>query len=214
MKVGLLFCIFMLSTFSCVAELTVEPAQSDISVPLGTQSIDTQFTLRNTGASIIRLQRIEANCPCVSAKSDTMEIRPGKTATLDANFDIGDRQGSQRKRITIYSDDPKNSVITLRWNIEVPRAAQIQPGFLLWDLDSKPETKSASFESLLPGAELRLQTTDLPFKTQLAKSGENFWKIEVLPKRTSASGVSRLPLQLVLSDGTQITFYLRLVISE
>lgn len=204
----------LLSAFPCQAGLQVESPKSEVTVPLGARQIDTTFTLRNTGSSVVNLQRIEANCPCVSTKSDTMVLLPGEKATLTAEFEIGDRQGSQRKRIVVYSDDPKDSVITLRWNVEVPRTAKIQPGFLLWSAGSKPEAKTVSVESLLPETKLNIPKSELPYKASLTAAGGKAWNIEVIPDRTDVPGISSLPLQLTLPDGSQISLKLRLVISQ
>jgi hypothetical protein len=69
-------------------------------------SYTAEFTVRNSGQSLLSIRKLEVNCSCIRAKADKMEIKPGKEATITVTFDTTERLGNQQKSVTIYTNDP------------------------------------------------------------------------------------------------------------
>ncbi len=101
-------------------KLTVEESTHDFGRISKDQKVQATFTMTNEGESVLKIRKAAANCDCTIAKLDKDEIKPGKSIEMEVIFDATGRRGNQQKSVTIYSNDPRNSVqrVTLKAYIE------------------------------------------------------------------------------------------------
>lgn len=69
---------------------------------------ELQFT--NTGRRELIIRSIQGNCTCIAAAAIKSTVKPGEGSSIQITFNPQDRQGSQTKAITIYSNDPEHPV--------------------------------------------------------------------------------------------------------
>lgn len=101
-------------------KLTIKETAHDFGRISKDQKVNASFTLTNEGASVLKIRKAATNCDCTIANLDKEEIKPGKSIEMDVTFDSTGRRGNQQKSVTIYSNDPRNSVqrVTLKAYIE------------------------------------------------------------------------------------------------
>jgi len=72
------------------------------------------FVFKNVGKSDLVIRRIKATCGCTATNPEKMVIKPGETSHITVTFNSRGQKGRQNKSITVISNDPNNSSITLR----------------------------------------------------------------------------------------------------
>lgn len=77
------------------------------------EKANVSFKFKNEGKSDLILRKIRSSCGCTTVTPSNTVIKPGETGTIDAVFDAGARKGKQHKVITVITNDPKNSQISL-----------------------------------------------------------------------------------------------------
>jgi hypothetical protein len=195
------------------AELSWDPKPVETTVEAGSEPISHVFEIKNTGTKPVRIQRLQSDCPCVTLTSKEETIAAGGTALIEARFDVGDRIGTQRKRITIFTDDPRHSVVPLGWNIQIPEIIRIRPAFLHWKAGAEPLPQQAKAEVLLAGTKIngwRLEKKG--FLAEVREGSPGVLDIRIQPESTSAPLQDRLLIELVNPDKTTRTYSLRLLI--
>ena len=72
--------------------------------------IQRTVAVRNTGKKDLQIKALKGNCACISAEIDQKIVRPGDSTMLRISFKPQNRGGTQQKAITLYSNDPRNTV--------------------------------------------------------------------------------------------------------
>lgn len=72
--------------------------------------IDRAVTVQNGGKKDLQIKALQGNCDCISAEVEKKIIRPGDSTVLRISFSPQNREGTQQKAITLYSNDPRNAV--------------------------------------------------------------------------------------------------------
>jgi len=84
----------------------------------GTKSLNSKvsysFPYYNGGETDLEILEVKAACACIEASAAKKLIKKGERGTIDVIFDGKDRTGRQVKTIIVYTNDPKNSIITLK----------------------------------------------------------------------------------------------------
>ncbi len=70
-------------------------------------------TLSNTGQSDLKLQRIQSDCTCTLLDPSKRILEPGEEIEVSIKYDALHKEGSQVKRVKIYSNDPINPLTTI-----------------------------------------------------------------------------------------------------
>lgn len=86
------------------------------------EKVSHNFNLTNSGKSDLIIRKTKASCGCTLLNLDKKVIAPGETATFDVTFDSNGKKNRQNKSITVITNDPNNSQISLRISgeVEVP----------------------------------------------------------------------------------------------
>ena len=84
--------------------------------------VNTNFTIFNDGGDILNIRKVVTNCGCTVSKPEKENIAPGDSTNLNVTFDSAGRKGTQHKTITVYSNDPRKSVVMLTIKSSVKEA--------------------------------------------------------------------------------------------
>ncbi len=78
------------------------------------------FKFMNKGKSTLKIKDITTSCGCTAALVKDKEIAPGKEGELAVQFDSNGKIGKLSRKITILSNDPKQSykVLTIYADVE------------------------------------------------------------------------------------------------
>ncbi|NBC83832.1 MAG: DUF1573 domain-containing protein [Bacteroidetes bacterium] len=82
--------------------------------------VSYNFIVKNNGKSDLIIRKVKASCGCTAVKPEKNILAPGESTQLKATFNPAGRSGSQRKSITIITNDPVNykSILWVKGNVE------------------------------------------------------------------------------------------------
>jgi hypothetical protein len=67
------------------------------------------FKIVNKGTSLLRIRDITTSCGCTAAIVNNKDIPAGKEGEILVQFDSSGKMGKLSRRITVFSNDPKNT---------------------------------------------------------------------------------------------------------
>lgn len=76
------------------------------------QAIHT-FYLSNVGGKRLLIQKVDTSCGCTVADVSKKSVAPGEVTALKVTLDTSIKLGKVKKKITVYSNDPKQPVLNL-----------------------------------------------------------------------------------------------------
>lgn len=88
---------------------------------------DFDFKLTNDGKTDLLIRKVKASCGCTAATPTETTVKPGKSTTIKTSFNSTGKPGKQNKTVTVITNDPDNSTVTLRISGEVEKVDQPQP---------------------------------------------------------------------------------------
>lgn len=88
--------------------------------------VEYNYVIKNTGKSTLIFRKVKASCGCTATQPEKMEVEPGGSTRIKATFNSANRMGQQHKTITVITNDPKKSNITLTLQGEVIKENQIE----------------------------------------------------------------------------------------
>ena len=88
--------------------------------------VEYNYVIKNTGKSTLIFRKVKASCGCTATQPEKMEVEPGGSTRIKATFNSANRMGQQHKTITVITNDPKKSNITLTLQGEVIKEDQIE----------------------------------------------------------------------------------------
>lgn len=194
------------------AELEWQAKDVEAAMDAEAKSADKSFSIKNTGGKTVRIQRVEADCPCVSFLAKPVEIAPGETGIITVRFERGGRVGTQRKRISVFTDDVRDSAFSFTWDIRITEIVRIQPLFMHWLRSGGKEMKEARIDVVHDGAKLngwRLESD--AFRAGEEKDG-NAMKLQVTPLSTADPSRARLIVDILMPDQTIRSYPIRLIV--
>ena len=99
----------------------MESTKVDLGKIPGNTAKEVEFKFTNKGKNELILRHVKLTCGCTAIQQGTQGtgIKPGESGSIKAVFQSGAYQGKQTKVIYVYTNDPKNSEVTLLLNAEV-----------------------------------------------------------------------------------------------
>ncbi len=85
------------------------------------------FKLTNNGKSDLLIRKVKASCGCTAATPTETTIKSGQTTTIKTTFNSAGKPGKQNKTVTVITNDPDNTNITLRVTGDVEKVETPQP---------------------------------------------------------------------------------------
>jgi len=84
------------------------------------------FKLTNDGKTDLLIRKVKASCGCTAVAPAETVIKPGQSTTIKTTFNSSGKPGKQNKSVTIITNDPDNSNVTLRISGNVEKVEQPQ----------------------------------------------------------------------------------------
>ncbi len=138
----------------------------------GQSSVTVEFACRNTGKDTVAIGKVKTSCGCTSATITKKTIAPEEQGTIRGNFVFGNREGLQRKRFEVVTNDGKRH--TLYLSVDIPRTYQVFPRRLSWNSPDDRAAKSCRM--------VNVSTT--PIKIASAKSSSPAFNAELKELRS------------------------------
>ena len=91
------------------------------------QTADYDFKLTNDGKTDLLIRKVKASCGCTAATPGETLIKPGKSTVIKTSFNSAGKPGKQNKTVTVITNDPDNSTVTLRISGEVEKVENDPP---------------------------------------------------------------------------------------
>ncbi len=85
------------------------------------------FVLRNEGDLSLLIGNIRTDCGCTAVRVRDTTIRPGAETVVEGRLSLKGRNGAQRKRILVESNDPENPVTALFFEGEAYSEIEVKP---------------------------------------------------------------------------------------
>ncbi|MCX7797520.1 MAG: DUF1573 domain-containing protein [Melioribacter sp.] len=81
--------------------------------------LEANIGIKNDGTGTLQIKDVKTTCGCTAVLLNTKVLQPGEATTVKINLDTTNREGQFIRTVSIYSNDPENSVqiITLLANI-------------------------------------------------------------------------------------------------
>ncbi|MEM6822680.1 MAG: DUF1573 domain-containing protein [Verrucomicrobiota bacterium] len=205
--------VVLFAQFSAVGHAGLEWSQRVLekSWNVGQKSESFVFRFKNTGNYPVTISAVKASCGCTTAVLSKHKYLPGETGSVLANFQAGNREGLQEKRVIVLTDDPKASQVVLTLKTTIPVYASIKPQWLSWDQGETPIAKTSRL-ILAKEAELRVVSKTLASRHFVIETTETNgdYIVSVRPRSTKTDVSDRLVLGLKSSDGMETTLALDL----
>lgn len=141
------------------------------------KEVVAHFDFKNTGLRPVTVKDVRIACSCMRVEMDKTTFAAGERGTLTAIFTIGHRMGSERRPITVETDDPEQPKTALYLLAEIPSVMTLKPAFLFWREGEELSPKSVLVET---GAEFPVERIEA-----LSKDGRLDVKVEPLPEGKS-----------------------------
>ena len=95
--------------------------------------IELTWPIENHGEANLVIEHIKSTCGCTLIKMEDDEkiIPPGGSVNIRAEFNSQGRRGKQLKSVIVYSNDPAERELTLRFQAQVYFLYNIRPGGLV-----------------------------------------------------------------------------------
>ena len=76
--------------------------------------------ITNDGKDTLILRKVKVSCSCITAVPDKLKVAPGETILIKTYYDTVLRnKGEQKKYLTIISNDPLKSVVTVKLQVVI-----------------------------------------------------------------------------------------------
>lgn len=117
------------------------------------QKVSHDFVIKNVGDEPLVINDVKSTCGCTVAKLENKTIQPGQETTIGATFNLKGKQGNQRKRITVMSNDPQQPNYFLEFQGVAVATINMEPRLLNMGriMDNEPHSQSVTIKSMKDG---------------------------------------------------------------
>jgi hypothetical protein len=200
-----LLCLIGFTTSSSGQGLEWNASTLEATVEAGASSVEGIYSFENKSDETVTVQSIQTGCDCTEAVTDKKNYKPGDKGVLLVTFDIGEREGPQKKKITVLTNDPEHPVHELTFKTTVPYWCQVEPPILNWFAETSGQPLAAR---LVPAEgrvirNVRLKKPGEHFSVEISKV-DKVWHITATP-RSTASAVETPELIVTFAGDVQKT---------
>jgi hypothetical protein len=96
-------------------KIAVEPDEYDFGTINQGDKVSHDFEILNQGNSELRILNVRGSCGCTAAIPAKTNLQPGDSTKLTVVFNSAGKIGKQQKAVFIKTNDPSNSMYTLRF---------------------------------------------------------------------------------------------------
>lgn len=143
-----------LAAMVCQGELEFEDRVWRETAGASEEKVEFSFPFENTGSTEVTITEVKSSCGCTTAKLDQKTYAPGESGEITGAFNIGSRQGLQRKTVRLATDSVAQPQILLTIEVNIPKLISIEPGMLLWRKGEVPDVKTLK---IVPNEEMGIE---------------------------------------------------------
>ncbi|MDA0196512.1 MAG: DUF1573 domain-containing protein [Bacteroidetes bacterium] len=101
-------------------KLTLENKVIEFGKANAGEPVIAEFSFTNSGQQDLNIRDVKTNCNCTKASVENSTIKPGEMGKVKVTFNTEGKKGIQHQQITIFSNDPRNSMqmIALRGSVD------------------------------------------------------------------------------------------------
>ena len=179
--------VFALQPRLTVGGLRWNTLSQSFNLPAGTSTHQTTFHFQNVSHSPINIQSVQPDCNCLVPNLTKRAIAPGESGDLTVIFDPGDRAGTLKRTLKVWTKEfPKEpAILTLTYTI--PELIKVSNRLLMWPLKSNLQPQDISIE--MPDESIRVtsvRSSNQVFDCKVVPVAEGHeYKIEVTPRDSS-----------------------------
>ncbi|MCC6681685.1 MAG: DUF1573 domain-containing protein [Phycisphaeraceae bacterium] len=126
------------------AQLAWEQREVKLDSRLGDEAVEAKFKFTNQGKQPVTITSVKSSCGCATADLEKKVYKPGDSGQVDARFILGDRVGSQSKRIVVRTDSEDSPITTLTIKVDIPEVLRIRPRLVYWRAGEKREVMAGA----------------------------------------------------------------------
>ena len=174
-------------------------------------TVTNRFILRNSGDEILLLTDIRTSCGCSKAEPKRRALAPGEETALEVRTALRGLNGRIRKSVTVTSNDPGISHLSLWVEGEARAAVCLDPpsvSFGRIDPNHPPAAEPVRLAGYLTNVTIRAATSDTPAFTVTCAPGGR--ALTVVPALPAEPGARHGLAHVTLSDPAQPTLALQL----
>ena len=97
-----------------VPAVEVQKFQDFGALPEGQVTVSHDFSVKNVGTAVLKLQEISSTCRCTVAELPKKELAPGESVNIRVTVSAEDISGPFHQTVTFFTNDPKNPEIQLQ----------------------------------------------------------------------------------------------------
>jgi len=133
-----------------IAESSIEWEKKEITVAVHPVQLkkEVTFNFRNTGTNPVEFLSIRPSCGCVSIHLKKKRYLPGESGSLNVEFNLETRTGSQKKSIEIITSDKPKRTQSLYLKVDIPEAFQFSTRRLIWASGREPSTQTVTLTNV------------------------------------------------------------------
>jgi hypothetical protein len=141
-KIVLILFVFASFLSAQVApKVVIQPLEHNFGDIEQGKKVSHQFTLTNTGGSLLKIESVKASCGCTAADPEKNELKPNESTKLKVEFDSQGRKGKQTKYVYIATNDPDNKDLRVRITANITEPKKESAGLGNVPLIYFPETQ-------------------------------------------------------------------------
>jgi hypothetical protein len=88
------------------------------------EMVKTDFKFTNKGKSDLLIYKVKTSCGCTASEPEKKMLKPGESSVIHVTFNSAGKHGAEEKNITVYTNDPTGSEITLTIKANVTSETQ------------------------------------------------------------------------------------------
>ena len=127
------------------SDITFAATVHDFGPVMDVESYQTTFPFVNSGSGSLVIEQVKAGCGCTTPELEKKVFAPGEASQIRVNFKPKGT-GRQTKRITVYSNDPDEPVITLAIKADITSFVTATPRMVRF----QDATTGSGFEAAAP----------------------------------------------------------------
>jgi hypothetical protein len=189
MRWGLLLAAVFCSAVSGAGPAKIRFDQTIFSFGTATEGDEVagRFTFHNAGEADLNIRTPETSCGCTVASVKPDTLRPGESGEITFKLDLTNARGAVGKTITVPSNDPQQSSVTLMITGSVAAVYGFSPPMVFFGDTMPGETNQQTI------AVKRLD--DKPLKISKAEFSKNYLRATIVPETNSPSRAARLLIE-------------------
>lgn len=125
-----LFTLVFCCAATAAAQLKFERESINLRAEPGASEARTSYVFTNAGSKTVTITGVATSCDCTTSALKKKSFAPGESGELPVVFAFDDREGPQRKLITVQTDEPTEYRLSLE--VDIPVLAAVAPRLLFW----------------------------------------------------------------------------------